>query len=257
MWPEVFRLGSFALPTYGLFMGMGFVAAVLLLQKRAPAFGVSSEVAADFAVYVLLAGLAGAKLLLVIVEWPHYVSSFQGLKDLVSAGGVFYGGLIGAVVVGFSFLRVRGIPAWPVADAAAPAIALGQAFGRMGCFFAGCCWGDVCHKPWAVTFTSLTAERNVGVPLNVPLHPVQLYEAAGTLLLCVLLVVFDRKKFSGETFARYLIGYAVLRGTLEFFRGDPRGSVGDLLSTSQFIALCGVAAGIAILLLRRKKLYPA
>ncbi len=90
------------------------------------------------------------------------------------------------------------------------------------------------------------------MPLGVPLHPTELYEAFGTLLLCILLVRFERRAFSGETFARYVVGYALLRGTIEFFRGDPRGEVFGVMSTSQFIALCGVCAGLAIFALRRR-----
>lgn len=140
-----------------------------------------------------------------------------------------------------------------VADAAAPSIALGQAIGRIGCFLAGCCWGSSCSHPWAVTFTSEAAERNVGVPLGVPLHPVQLYEAAGTFALFGLLLLLERKRYSGETFVRYLVGYSLLRGTLELFRGDPRGTVFGVLSTSQLIAAVGLVAGIAIAVVRRRR----
>jgi phosphatidylglycerol:prolipoprotein diacylglycerol transferase len=165
---------------------------------------------------------------------------------------VFYGGLIGAVLATVVLLRRKKISFWTFADAAAPSVALGQAFGRVGCFLAGCCWGRECALPWAVTFTSPVARENVGVPLGVPLHPTQVYEALGTLVLCVLLVRFERRAFSGETFARYVVGYALLRGTIEFFRGDPRGEVLGVMSTSQFIAACGALAGLAIYALRRR-----
>ena len=101
------------------------------------------------------------------------------------------------------------------------------------------------------------AERNVGVPLGIPLHPTQLYEAVGTLVLCLALVVFEKRRFSGETFAFYLLGYSLLRGTIELFRGDPRGQVFGLVSTSQFIALGGLLLGLGILLVRRKTVSPA
>jgi phosphatidylglycerol:prolipoprotein diacylglycerol transferase len=130
---------------------------------------------------------------------------------------------------------------------AAPAVALGHAIGRIGCFLAGCCWGRECSSPWAVTFTDPAAERNVGVPLNVPLHPTQLYEALGNLLILALLLTFENRRWKGQTFAWYLGAYAILRGTLEFFRGDPRGSVLDgAVSTSQLIALAGLAAAVGI-----------
>jgi len=180
------------------------------------------------------------------------VSSWREFASLARAGGVFYGGLIGAVLATAVLLRRRGIAFWTFADAAAPSIALGQAFGRVGCFLAGCCWGRECSLPWAVTFTSPVAHENVGVPLGVPLHPTQVYEVLGTLLLCALLVRFERRAFSGETFARYVLGYALLRGAIELVRGDPRGEVFGVMSTSQFIALCGVVLGLAIFALRRR-----
>jgi phosphatidylglycerol---prolipoprotein diacylglyceryl transferase len=256
--PELLRIGSFVLPTYGVLLAIGFFAALFLLRKRAAQFGLSPESVSDLGIWILLSGLVGAKLLLVIVEWPHFVTSWHGLLELLRSAGVFYGGLIGATVATLFLIRKKGIPFWTLADAAAPCVALGQAIGRLGCFSAGCCWGKEAHVPWAITFMDPVAERNVGVPLGVPLHPTQLYEAIGTAVLCVLLIVFERKRFSGETFSRYLIGYALLRAFIETFRGDPRGAVfGAALSTSQFIAILGVLAGVVIYMARRHQPRPA
>ncbi len=252
MHPELIRIGSFALPSYGFMMAVAFLAGLWLLRRRSPSFGIEPEAATDIGVWLLLSGLVGAKLLLVAVEWPAYVRSWKDFLSLGRAGGVFYGGLIGAVVATAILLRRRRVSFWAFADAAAPGVALGQAFGRVGCFLAGCCWGRECTLPWAVTFTDPVAHENVGVPLGVPLHPTQLYEIAGTFLLCVLLVRFERRRFSGETFALYVVGYALLRGTIEFFRGDPRGEVLGIMSTSQFIALCGILVGLAIFAFRRR-----
>ncbi|MEO8586829.1 MAG: prolipoprotein diacylglyceryl transferase [Acidobacteriota bacterium] len=252
MHPELIHIGSFALPSYGVMMALGFLAALWLLRKRAPGFGIEPDAASDIGIWLLLSGLVGAKLLLVIVEWPHYVSSWDGLKDLARAGGVFYGGLIGAVVGTAILLRKRRIPFFAFADSAAPSIALGQCLGRVGCLLAGCCWGRHCEQPWAITFFDPKAAENVGVPLGVPLHPTQIYEAVGTLILCILLVAFERRRYSGETFVRYLFGYAILRFTIEIFRGDPRGSVFGAMSTSQFIAICLAVAAAGIWALRRR-----
>ena len=252
MHPELIRIGSFALPSYGLMLALGFLAGLWLVRRRAPAFGVEPDAASDIGIWLLLSGLVGSKLLLVIVEWPQYVSSWSGLKDLARAGGVFYGGLIGALVATVVLLRKREIPFFTFADIAAPSVALGQSLGRVGCLLAGCCWGRECALPWAITFTDPKAHENVGVPLDVALHPTQIYEAVGTLALCILLVVLERRRYSGETFVRYLFGYALLRFTIELFRGDPRGSVFGVLSTSQFIALCGVAVAAVLWALRRK-----
>jgi phosphatidylglycerol:prolipoprotein diacylglycerol transferase len=185
------------------------------------------------------------------------VSSLGALGELMRSAGVFYGGLIGAIAAAVVLIRKKGIPFWTLVDAAAPCVALGQAIGRLGCFSAGCCWGREAHVPWAVTFTNPIAERNVGVPLGIPLHPTQLYESVGTAILCVLLIKLERRRFPGETFARYLLGYAVLRGTIEIFRGDPRGTVLSTVSTSQFIAVLGILAALAIFVAQGRKPRPA
>jgi phosphatidylglycerol:prolipoprotein diacylglycerol transferase len=258
MHPELLRIGSFVLPTYGVLLACGFFGALWLVRRRAPAFGVSPDAAADVSIWLLLAGLVGAKILLVVVEGPsRYFSSWDGFVDLAKSAGVFYGGLIGGVIATFFLLRKHGLSFWTFVDIAAPSVALGQAVGRLGCFMAGCCWGRECHEAWAVTFTDPAANRNVGVPLGVPLHPTQLYEAVGTALLCVVLLKTERRRFPGETFARYLFGYALLRFTIEFFRGDPRGTVpGTPLSTSQFLALAGLLIASAIFAVQRRKGAP-
>jgi len=254
MHPELIRIGSFALPSYGVALAVAFLLSVWLLRRRAPSFGVSPEAAADVAIWLLLSGLVGAKVLLLVVEGPRYLRSWDGFVEFLRSGGVFYGGLIGAVAALAVVLPRRKISFWTFADMAAPPAALGHAIGRIGCLMAGCCWGRECSYPWAITFTDPAAERNVGVPLNVPLHPTQLYEAIGNLVLFVLLVKLEKRRWPGQTFAWYLGSYALLRGTIEFFRGDPRGSVfGGAISTSQLIALAGLFAAFAIGRLNRRK----
>lgn len=252
MHPELLRIGSFVLPTYGVLLAAGFLAALQLLRHRVPRFGITPDAASDVALWLLIGGLVGAKLLLVIVEWPRYVTSLGALMELARSAGVFYGGLLGAIVTLVVLIRKHRIPIFDFLDAASPCVALGQAIGRLGCLSAGCCWGRECHLPWAITFTDPAAEQNVGVPLHVPLHPTQLYEAIGLTIFLALLLRFEKNRFSGQTFGWYLVGAAVLRGAVEIFRGDPRGSVADVLSTSQFIAIGMLAAGIGVLVLRRR-----
>ena len=258
MHPELLRIGSFVLPTYGVALATAFLLSIWLLRRRAPSFGVKPDDAADVAIWLLLSGLAGAKILLLVVEGPRYLESWDGFVEFLRSGGVFYGGLIGAVAALAVVLPRRHIGFWTFTDMAAPAIALGHAIGRIGCLMAGCCWGRECSYPWAITFTNPAAERNVGVPLNVPLHPTQIYESVGLFALCGLLLLLEKRRWPGQTFAWYLGSYAVLRGTIEFFRGDPRGSVlGGAVSTSQLIALVGLAAAFGIAAVNRRKGAPA
>ena len=255
MHPELIHLGPVVLPSYGAALGVAFLLAVLLLKRRAPEYGIDPETAVDMGIWLILSGLLGAKLLLLVVEGPsYYLTSLHGLLELFRAGGVFYGGLLGALFAAVFFVKVRKVPFLAFADAAAPAVALGQAIGRVGCLAAGCCWGARCDKPWAITFSDPKAGENVGVPLHVPLHPTQIYEGVGLLVLVALLVWFGKGRVPGRTFSLYLMGAAVLRFTVELFRGDPRGTVPLLgLSTSQGIALGLFVLGAAIFLFGLRK----
>lgn len=259
MHPELLHLGPIVLPSYGAALGVAFVLAILLLRRRAPEYGIDRETAVDMGIWLILSGLLGAKLLLLVVEGPgYYLTSFRGLFELFRAGGVFYGGLLGALAAAIFFVKVKKVPFLAFADAAAPAVALGQAIGRIGCLSAGCCWGARCDRPWAITFTDPKAGQNVGVPMNVPLHPTQVYEAIGLFLLCGLVIWFGKGRAPGRTFSLYLAGAALLRFTVEFFRNDPRGTVpGTALSTSQGIALALFALAIAIFLYGRSRVESA
>ena len=255
MHPELLHLGPIVLPTYGAALGVAFLLAVLLLKRRAPEYGIEPETAVDMGIWLILSGLLGAKLLLLVVEGPsYYLTSFRGLLELFRAGGVFYGGLLGALVAAVFFVKVKKVPFLAFADAAVPGVALGQAIGRIGCLAAGCCWGAQCSKPWAITFTDPKAGQNVGVPMGVPLHPTQLYEAVGLVLLTCLILWFGKGRAPGRTFSLYLVGAAILRFTVEIFRGDPRGSIpGTNLSTSQGIALGLFVLGVGILYFGRNR----
>ena len=255
MHPELLHLGPIVLPAYGAALGLAFVLGILLLKRRAPAYGIEPETAVDMGIWLILSGLLGAKLLLLLVEGPaYYLTSFRGLLELFRAGGVFYGGLLGALVAAVFFVKVKKVPFLAFADAAAPGIAIGQAIGRIGCLAAGCCWGGQCSKPWAITFTDPKAVQNVGVPLNVPLHPTQLYEAVGLFALTGLVLWFGKGRAPGRTFSLYLVGAALLRFVVEIYRGDPRGTVpGTDLSTSQGIAVGLFVLGVAIWLAGRKR----
>jgi phosphatidylglycerol:prolipoprotein diacylglycerol transferase len=163
---------------------------------------------------------------------------------------VFYGGLLGAIPVAWWYIKKHSLPLFRTLDVLAPAVALGQAIGRLGCFAAGCCYGAPSTAAWSVIFHSEDAHALVGVPLGIPLHPSQLYESLGTFLLLLwLLRILKNRRFEGQVFSSYLIAYAILRFSLEFLRGDvARGTVfGGTLSTSQFIAIVVVFLTLAAL----------
>jgi phosphatidylglycerol:prolipoprotein diacylglycerol transferase len=160
--------------------------------------------------------------------------------------------------VALIYIRRVGLPLWTTCDVFAPGIALGHVIGRFGCFFAGCCFGKPTSLPWAITFTDPFAAANVGTPLNVPLHPTQLYEAGAEFLILALLLSTERlgRRFAGRTFWLYMLLYAVSRFVIEFFRGDERGAVG-VLSTSQFISVLLAPLAVVMLVYLARGAAPA
>jgi phosphatidylglycerol:prolipoprotein diacylglycerol transferase len=255
-------VGPLALPTYGILLVLGMLAGLWVVTRQARKAGLMPETITDMAVYAIIAGLIGAKVLLLVVEWPYYSRNPRELLSLFQSGGVFYGGLLGAIPVAFWYARRHQLDGWKTADVLAPGVVVGQAVGRIGCFMAGCCYGKPADVPWAVTFRDLYANRNVGTPLDTPLHPTQIYESlACFLIFAFLLWMAPRKRFHGQVVLAYVVLYAVARFIVEMFRGDAvRGFVlGGRLSTSQFIAVLMVlAAGLVLpYLWRRKRVVPA
>jgi phosphatidylglycerol---prolipoprotein diacylglyceryl transferase len=195
------------------------------------------------------AGAAALALVILAVKFRPDHRIWTEIVSLVQSAGVFYGGFLAALIAAVWFARRNGLALWPTLDVLAPATAIGQAVGRLGCLAAGCCFGKHTDCAWAVTFRDPVAQRTVGTPLDVPLHPTQIYESLATLALFFLLLwLAPRKRFRGQVAATYLLGYALLRFVIEFFRGDDRGTVlRGALSTSQFVALLVALAVIALL----------
>ena len=258
MYPELFRIGSFPINTYGVFLALAFLCAILVTVKLAARDGLPRERIYDLCLWMLLGGLVGSKILMLFTE-PEYRSNPQQLisLDFLRSGGVFYGGLIGAVLVGYLLMRRYRLPWWKTADACAPGIAIGNFFGRQGCFAAGCCWGKPTDLPWGVKFSELGHEIT-GVPTDAYLHPTQLYESFAMLLVFgFLLWLHKRKRFDGQVVLTYALLYAVIRFAIEFVRDDPRGDILGLttltgLSTSQLISIVVGISALVILIIRRR-----
>jgi phosphatidylglycerol:prolipoprotein diacylglycerol transferase len=254
MHPILFELGSWPVYSYGVLLAAAYLSALQLAVVRARRQGLDGARVMDLGIYLIIAALVGAKLMLVAVDFNYFVEQPGELLSLVRAGGVFYGGLISAVGVAFWLVRRYGLPLWTTGDLFAPGIALGHVIGRFGCLLAGCCYGRPTDVSWAVTFTDPVAAANVGTPLGVPLHPTQVYDAGAELLIMVLLLATERRGrvFAGRTFWLYILLYGVSRFVVEFYRGDERGSIMGL-STSQFISLVAVPIAIAMLVWLRSR----
>ncbi len=262
MYPILFRIGSFPVHTYGVFLALAFLCAILITVKLAGRDGLPRQKIYDLTLWMLLASLVGSKLLMLFTEPEYRDNPLQLISlDFLRSGGVFYGGMLGAILTGYILMRHYKLPWWKTADACAPGIALGNFFGRQGCFAAGCCWGEPTNLPWGVKFTEL-AHDITGVPVDVYLHPTQLYESFSMLLAFLFLLwLHRRKRFDGQVILIYALLYSVIRFAIEFVRGDPRGDIFGLttltgLSTSQLISIVvGIVA--AILLIKRWRNLPS
>jgi phosphatidylglycerol:prolipoprotein diacylglycerol transferase len=254
MWPELFRIPftDFTIYTYGALLATGILLAIWLSVRFAAEDGIDANQTFGFALRVVIISLIGAKLLMIVTEpegfrWPDVFS-----LGLFRAGGVFYGGFVMGLAAAAYFLWRWKLPGWKMADAFAPGIALGQSIGRLGCFAAGCCWGRPTTSWVGVQFTE-AAQRLVGVPTDVHLHPTQLYESAMALAIFVFLLWFRRRRaYAGQVILVYILLYAATRFIIEFYRDDWRGWVGPL-STSQFIAGALGAASLILLLIWRRR----
>ena len=254
MYPELFRIGPLTIHTYGAMYALGILAAAGLSEQLYRRKGGEQGVIVDMALPVVIGVILGARALFILVEREYYIQNPLEIFKVWNGGLVFYGGLIGGALAFIITTRMRKLELWQLADTVAPGVALGHALGRMGCFFAGSCYGRPTDLPWAVTYTDPSSlARDI---LGVPVHPTQLYSAAFLVLLSGILVyIGSRSVFKGQVIASYGILYGTFRFFIEFLRGDPRGAVtlADItLSTSQVVSLLLVPASLGIYLYLKK-----
>jgi len=213
-------------------VALAFLIGLWTASRRALREGVSPDKILDLGPWLILGAIIGARTLYVFTFWRAEFASnpFWDIFKVWQGGLVFYGGLVGASLAFIIYARVKKVPLWKGADILAPSIALGYVFGRVGCLMYGCCYGRICDLPWALRFPgySLSAKQQHASGLlasessrSLPVHPTQIYESLLNLLLYGGLAwLFRRKKYDGQVFAWYLIGYALCRSFVEAFRGD-------------------------------------
>ena len=258
MYPEIFHIPF--LHTYGVLVALAFLAGLWMAARLGKQAGLNTESITNLGIYCALAAIVGAKLMMFLVDIPYYTEHPGDIFSLstLQAGGVFYGGLIGALLVAAWYMRKTHLPVLRTADVFAPGIALGHGIGRLGCFSAGCCWGVECHLPWAVTFTNPVANQLVGVPLRIPIHPTQLYEAfAEFLIFGILYWRVSKAHQTGAIISLYLVLYSTARFIVEFFRFHEQGNLwGGPLDTSQWISMGLFLLGASYFLATRRGAVP-
>lgn len=246
MFPVLIRIGPVVLHTYGLMVALGFLAGYAASRVEFRRRGLSDALLERLVFLVMVTGLFGARVLYFVVE------TGAGLREdplsffrIWEGGLVFYGGVLGAVIALAAASRATKTPLLDLTDSFAGPLFLAHALGRIGCFAAGCCYGRPTSSALGVTFTSPDALA----PLNVPLLPVQLFEAGGNLALFGVMAWLGRRRPArGLLTASYLAAYGTFRFVMEFFRGDDRGFSAAGLHPSQWIAIGAIAAGLALTL---------
>jgi phosphatidylglycerol:prolipoprotein diacylglycerol transferase len=251
MHPTLFQFWGLSIHTYGVFIALGCLAGIWVASREARRLGEDSEAILDLSFYAIAAAIIGSRLFYVAVNWDAFRGQPLEIFKIWRGGLVFYGGLLAAVPTVIIYLRRHGLRTWVMADILTPALALGQSFGRLGCFSAGCCYGRLSLGGWpAVIFSN----PDTLAPQGVPLHPTQLYDSALMLVIfLVLLGVRRRARFAGQTFLTYLVLFTPERIMLEELRADTYKTLfSGTLSLTQLISivLFVVAAAILILGLR-------
>lgn len=251
MHPILFHLGSIPIYTYGVLVAAGFLIALFYGRWQAVRVGLNPDLIWNYGIYGILVALLCSKLWLVVSDWQAYAANPSQIFSVATlqSAGTFYGGVVGGIVWTIVYTRITKMPLLAVLDVAAAPVALGHAIGRIGCFVAGCCYGKPTSLPWGVTFTSPIAERIAGTPLNVALHPTQLYESAAEFLNFVLLVwLGTRQRFTGQLIGAFFVLYGIERGAIEFFRDDPGRTLmfHDAVSLMQIVSVGLIFAGLLL-----------
>ena len=294
MHPILFHVPFIGLPvhTYGVMIATGFLVGIFVASREARRMGEYEEEALDFAFWALIGGMVGARIYFIAVNWQQYfiTNPFVTVKFLpfripavfaVWQGGlVFWGGALGGVLAFLIYVHKHKLHLGKFADLVILALPIGHFFGRLGCFSAGCCWGESCFHldagkvvanisgaayfpPDALAYSSLlrsadpeTMRLMTKLGSTLPLYPVQLYESFGELIIFLLLVLItSRKWFHGQVALSFFILYPILRSILELFRGDPeRGYIiKNVLSVGQGTSILVALSAIGILFYLRHK----
>ncbi len=251
MHPELFSIGPFTLHTYGLLVAIAFTAALIVTVRLGKSQGFSSQQVLDMGFIIILAALIGSRLMYVLINAPHFLQRPIDIFRIWQGGLVFSGGIIGVFIAAAWYSKKHGLSLWALGDLWAPAAALGQGIGRIGCLMAGCCYGKPTDVKWAIVFT----DPHSLAPKHIPLHPTQIYSSiSGLVIFFVLFILHSRKKFEGQVLLWFLILHSTARLFIERFRGDDRGMIlGGSVTVTQLVSLLIlIVSAVSIIIIRSK-----
>lgn len=241
MYPILFKYGVFTVHTYGVFIALGFLAAVILASVKAMDFRLQRDFVLDLGFWVIITGILGARVLDVVTNLGYYTLNPISMIKIWEGGLSFFGGLAGGLLGGIAFCRLKKVPVFLAGDLVAPYLALGQSIGRIGCFFAGCCYGKPCQL-----FSVVFNHPQSLAPRGIGLYPIQIMESiADFIIFLVLFNVAKKRSFQGQVFSLYLILYPAIRFVAEFYRGDNPVISGNL-TFYQYISIGVLLIGIVL-----------
>ncbi len=252
MHPKLITIWIFDIYTYGFFLAIAFVTGIFIAKQLATRSNIDPGKITDLCFYGLLGGIVCSRLFYVLTNLSMFNNNLLDIFKIWEGGLVFYGGFIGALITAFFFIRLYKMPFWKIADILSITVAIGHSIGRIGCFFAGCCYGKQCDLPWAVVFNNPDTLAN---PMGVPLHPTQLYSATSNFMVGIFLLIIRRKmQFDGQLFWIYILLYGIIRFIVEIFRGDFRGEfVFGILSVSQTIGSILAVLAVSMLVFLKQR----
>ena len=249
MLPDLFSIGPVTLHTYGLCIAIGFILGAFITVKLGRKYGMTPQQIMDMGFVMVLWGLIGTRVAYVLMNISYYRYNLLDMFKVWQGGLVFSGGLIAVfLVLGWYIIRYN-YSFWQLGDLWAPAGAIGQSIGRIGCFMAGCCYGKPTDRIWGVTFSHPKSLA----PLNIPLHPTQLYAAfSGMLIFMILLILHKKKSFNGQVFLWFLILHSTSRLLIERFRGDNRGIIiGSEWTITQVVTIILLISAVTVLFMMK------
>jgi len=252
MHPDLFSIGPFTLHTYGLLVATGFLIGLLVTVKIGKSAGIKPQQTMDMGFLIILAAIIGSRVMYVLMNASYYIERPMDMFKLWQGGLVFSGGIICVVLTVIWYTKKHHLSFWKVADLWAPAMAIGQGIGRIGCFMAGCCYGRPSGSNWGVVFT----DPHALAPLNISLYPTQIYSSlSGFVIFFVLILMHSRKKFEGQVFLWLLVLHSTARLFVERLRGDDRGILlgGDMTITQLVTLLILIAAIVTLFIFKRRQ----